>query len=236
MRPPTFVLVLALAAGASSADPRPALVPEPSKQFEHDVMARFHMHENYELYGAIERLLVRGRLDETRDLARGMGLAPDEPALTAWSKESALVRDRATALAAASSVDEACRRAAKLADACAGCHAETSAMPELRSAPPLPPDRPTVDARMTRHVWAVERLREGVIGGLDETWEAGLDVLAQPPATWTALDADRAGLAKQLRGLAEQARKRGGTDERAERARLYGEILVTCAACHTAAH
>ncbi|HET9622020.1 MAG TPA: hypothetical protein VFP84_11680, partial [Kofleriaceae bacterium] len=57
----------------------PALADEPpGKQFEHDMMARFHMHESYTLFGAIERLLVRGKLAEARDRARAIGAAPDE--------------------------------------------------------------------------------------------------------------------------------------------------------------
>ncbi|HTR50364.1 MAG TPA: hypothetical protein VMJ10_06620 [Kofleriaceae bacterium] len=204
----------------------------PGKQFEHDMMARFHMHENYTLFGAIERLLVRGKLDDARDLARSIGMAPDEAGLSAWATQAAVVRDRASAIANATSVDDACRRTAKLAEACARCHVETNAVPEFRVPPELPPDRPTIEARMTRHLWAVERVREGVIGGVDEPWRAGLDVLAQAPLPWSAADRDRTALAKQLRELADRARHRGATETIEDRARTYGDLLVTCAACH----
>ena len=169
-------------------------------------MARFHMHESLPLFGAIEHLLVHGKLDEARDLARSIGVAPDEAGLSAWATQAALVRDRATALANATSVDDACRRAAKLAEACARCHVDTNAVPEFRVPPELPPDRPTVEARMTRHLWAVERVREGVIGAVDEPWRAGLDVLAQAPLPWPAEDAERARLAHRM-----PRRRRPGT-------------------------
>ncbi|HUJ61300.1 MAG TPA: hypothetical protein VLX92_22505 [Kofleriaceae bacterium] len=222
--------VLALAACGTSYADQP-----PGKRFEHDMMARFHMHENYELFGAIEHLLVHGKLDEARDLARGIGMAPDEAGLTAWAAQAATVRDRAMAVATATSIDEACRRAARLADACAHCHVDSNAVPEFREPPALPPDRPTLEARMARHLWAVERVREGVIGGVDEPWRAGLDVLAQAPLPWSAADADRAALAKRLHELADRSRQLGATDTTDERARAYGEILVTCAACHAVA-
>lgn len=223
-------LLFALAACTTSYADEP-----PAKRFEHDMMARFHMHENYALYGAIERLLVRGKLDEARELARSLGLAPDEAGLSAWAPEAAFVRERATALANATEIDEACRRAARLADACARCHIDTNAVPEFRGPPALPPDRPSVEARMTRHLWAVERIREGVIGGADEPWRAGLDVLAQAPLPWPAGDGDRATLAKRIHDLAAQARHRGATDTSEDRAHTYGELLVTCAACHATA-
>ncbi len=224
------ILLLALSACSTSyAD------PPPSKQFEHDMMARFHMHESYALFGTIEHLLVHGKLGEARDLARSIGVAPDEAGLSAWATQAALVRDRATALANATSVDEACRKAAKLAEACASCHVDTNAVPEFRVPPELPPDRPTLDARMTRHVWAVERVREGVIGAVEEPWQAGLDVLAQAPFPWPADDADRAPLGRRIHDVADRARKRGATDTSADRATTYGELLVTCAGCHALA-
>lgn len=205
----------------------------PSRRFEHDMMARFHMHESYALFGAIERLLVRGKLAEARDLARAIGVAPDDVGLSAWATQTALVRERAAEVANATTIGDASRRVARLAEACAGCHADTGVSPEFRAPPPLPPDQPTLDARMLRHLWAVERVREGVIGGDDTSWRAGLDVLAQAPLPWRATDGARGALAKQLHDVAEHARHRGpATPTDADRARTYGELLVTCAACH----
>ena len=50
-----------------------------------------------------------------------------------------------------------------------------------------PADEPDeLDVWLARHRWAVERVREGVIGAVDEPWRAGLDVLAQAPLPWPA--------------------------------------------------
>jgi mono/diheme cytochrome c family protein len=229
MRHASMLLIALTACSTSYAD------EPPSTRFEHDMMARFHMHESYSLFGAIEHLLVHGKLDEARDLARSIGIAPDEAGLSAWATQAAVVRDRATALANATSVADACRLAAKLAEACALCHVDTNAVPEFRAPPALPPDRPTVEVRMARHRWAVERIREGVIGAVNEPWQAGLDVLAQAPLPWPAEDAERAQLARRIHDVADRARKRGDTDTEANRATAYGELLVTCASCHAVA-
>ncbi|HEY5922237.1 MAG TPA: hypothetical protein VIV11_11225, partial [Kofleriaceae bacterium] len=88
---------------------------------------------------------------------------------------------------------------------------------------------------MARHRWAADRMWEGMVGNADEPWRDGIEVLAQTPLQFTAIDADRSRLAKRLQLLADQARQRRSIDTVAERAQVYGEILVTCAACHSGA-
>jgi cytochrome c553 len=207
----------------------------PSVRFEHDMIVRFHMHENFDLLRAIEKLLIRGRLEEARAFARAIADAPDEPGLGVWSPHAALVRERAAKLATARGVDEACRGAAQLANACAGCHGESGASPEFRSPGQIPPDRPTIEARMARHLWATDRLWEGIVGGADDAWRAGLDVLSTTPLPASELSGEQSTLGRKLQRIADQARSRRATDTAQDRARSYGEILVTCSGCHAAA-
>lgn len=70
-----------------------------------------------------------------------------------------------------------------------------------------------------------------MVGGADDVWVAGLDVLATTPLPWPKIGSERAALASRLRQLASRAKRVSGTELEA-RARIYGEILVTCAACH----
>jgi hypothetical protein len=228
-----YVCLLALAGyqvADAGKDPPPR--PPTSVRFEHDMMVRFHMHENFDLLRAIEKLLVRGKLDEAKALASSIANAPEEPGLEPWTTESALVRQRAEMVAVAPSVDEALRREARLAEACAGCHLNAGVVPEFKGAPAIPPDKPTIEARMARHLWASDRLWEGLIGDADESWRAGLDVLAATPLPFSQVGGDRATLARELQRKADEARTSNATDKLADRARAYGEILVTCAACH----
>jgi hypothetical protein len=220
--------------GIAVAACRPSFADEPGRLFGHDMMVRFHMHENYALYAAVERLLLRGKLDDARDLTRLIGLAPDEEGLSTWADRVTAARGLARSLADAPSVDEGCRRAARLAAACGSCHVATNAVPEFSHPPALPLDRRTVESRMARHMWAVERIREGVIGGVDEAWRDGLEILSSAPLPWPATDADRAALARRIREVSSAKRPgaRAGTID--DRARMYGELLVTCAACHMA--
>jgi hypothetical protein len=215
---------------ADAKDPEP-----PTVRFEHDAMVRFHMHENFDLLRAIEKLLIRGKRDEAVALAKAISEAPDEPGLGELAVHATRVRDLAAALARAPSIDEACAREARLAIACAGCHEATGVTPTLTAVPTPPPDKPTIEARMARHVWATDRLWEAAVGGGDEPWAKGLEVLSAAPLPFrTSLD-DRSALAKQLQRLASTAFKRRTTDSLNERGRAYGEILTVCASCHMAA-
>jgi cytochrome c553 len=211
----------------------PTIDPAPPQQrFERDMMTRLHMHASFDTARAIERLLIRGRVDDARYFARSLASEPDAPGLEPWAKQIALVRERAAAVASAPGIDQACRREAQLAAACAGCHADAGAQPEFRSPPALPAESQTVAGRMARHQWAADRIWEGMIGDSDEAWRAGLDVLAMTPLAFPQIDSDRVGLALRLQQLADQARH-PVTNDLVERARLYGEILVTCEACHS---
>ena len=69
---------------------------------------------------------------------------------------------------------------------------------------------------------------EGMIGLSDDSWRAGLDVLASAPLPATELGADREAFAKSLQRTAKRAR---GV-KAADRGEVYGEMLVVCAQCH----
>lgn len=85
---------------------------------------------------------------------------------------------------------------------------------------------------MARHLWATERLWEGIVGGSEESWQQGLDMLAASPLEAPQITGERVGIARRLQKLADQARAKRRLDTPTERARVYGEILVTCASCH----
>jgi len=208
-----------------------AVEPKPPERFERDDVQRLHMHENFDLLRAIERLLIVGKLDDAKRFAAAISEAPDAPAHGPWAAHVVAVRDGAAALARATTLEQACRLEATLAGACAGCHVETGVAPDFRVFP-VPPDKATIEARMLRHRWAADRMWEGIVGGADEPWRAGLEVLAAPPLDWGPASSDRAIHARTLQRLADQARKQK-TPTVESRTAAYGEMLVTCASCHT---
>jgi hypothetical protein len=98
------------------------------------------------------------------------------------------------------------------------------------AAPPVPPDEPTIEARMVRHRWAADRLWEGVVGNSNRAWREGLEVLVTAPLDD---DSENARFARKLQRQAIEALA-PSPGPLVERGASYGEILVTCASCHAA--
>ncbi len=205
----------------------------PPDPIDGDTMMRLHMHASFDLIRAIERLLIRGKLDDARRFAATISEPADAPAHGPWASQVLLVRDRAAAVARATTVAQACQLEARLAAACGGCHVETAAAPRFRTYPAAPPDVAAVGARMARHRWAADRLWEGIVGGAEAPWRAGLEVLAAAPLAWDDATPARAQLARQLQRDAAQARERVPGASLDARASAYGDMLAVCAACHT---
>ena len=168
------------------------------------MMMRFHMQQNFDLLRAMERLLIRGKLEDARQFATAIATAPDEPAHGPWATYVVAVRDRAAAVSRATDVPDAIRKVAAVGAACGKCHAEHVPKLDTGPLPRLPADQPTLAARMARHRWAADRLWEGVVGNDDGPWRAGLDVLAAAPFE---ISVDRAPFARTLQRAADQARR-----------------------------
>jgi len=232
MRRATTIATLAVLASVTSHVGAEAPPPGPAPRFERDDVQRLHMHENFDLVRAIERLLIVGKLDDATRFAAAISEAPHAPAHGPWATHVVAVRDRAAALARATTVDQALRLDAALAGACANCHIETGVAPEFRTFP-VPPSKDTLETRMLRHRWAADRLWEGIIGGDDRPWRAGIDVLSAKPRDWGPASSDRAVRARKLQRLALDA-KRQKSPTLESRTKAYGEMLVTCAGCHMA--
>lgn len=184
---------------------------------------RFRMQRHFDDLRAVERLLIAGKLAE----AKSRAFLLSRPAREVWSTDVLRVSEAALALAGATSLEEACRLEPQVAAACADCHRRGGSPPAFDRAPAVPPDDPSLRARMSRHQWAADRLWEGLVGGSDRAWRSGLEVLAAQPLSSPP---DTTGRRLQL--LAAAALDELPRDTPAARARVYGELLVTCVACH----
>jgi hypothetical protein len=88
---------------------------------------------------------------------------------------------------------------------------------------------------MRRHLWAADRLWEGLIGPSDERWRVGAQVLRDAALYTDALTQDVAKY-EQVTKLAWTVHEIGAradiTRDRHARSELYGQLLGTCARCH----
>ena len=89
---------------------------------------------------------------------------------------------------------------------------------------------------MVRHLWAADRMWEGLVGPSEAAWTAGAEAMAETqPAMAGALRASVSGqgagvFLEELGLLAQEAKDARGIDARAD---VYGRLLGTCDRCHS---
>jgi cytochrome c553 len=198
------------------------------------------MHGRFSRTVDIQTGVVLGRMDRAREAAawiaeaetEGSGsLAAGAEAYEARLKETAglIAQDREPAAAAV--------HTAQMAAVCGSCHLATGGGPRF-VAGSEPDEGSTIGKQMIRHVWASDRMWEGLVGPSDEMWSAGTRVLEEGAETLEG--AARASLSPEAsrRTLAE-LRNLGRTGAAATtqeaRASVYGRLLGTCYGCHHAA-
>jgi len=212
-------------------------MPEPPRpvQLERRAMVDFHMQRHFDDLRSVERLLVAGKLDDAKSRAFLLTKPSTDPGMRRWDAQSQALTDAALALSESPSLDEALRRETRVAAACATCHLAIQRVPKFAAAPALPADANTSSSRMARHAWAADRLWEGLVAPSDTPWRRGLTVLAASPPPFSPAS-DAPALADQLQRLASRELEMSEPITLDHQAAAYGEMLVTCAACHVTLH
>ncbi len=204
------LLVLLAACTAASGGDAPARL-----ELDRPALVRYHMQRHFSDLRDIEHMLLAGRLDDARARAFLLTKTERDRGLDLFDQQSQAVSRAATELVAAPSIPEACRSEARVAAACAGCHVYVPKVLSRRALPATPAEG------MARHVWAADRLWEGVVLTDARRWRAGLQVFATTST----------GRLQELSQAAIEALETH-QDTITTRAATYGELLVACANCH----
>lgn len=214
------LLAFALAACSTAhGEDQPALVRP-------DVV-RERMRQQFSDLRDIEGMLLDGKLEDAKARAFLVTKQADDPGLAPLAAQSQAVSDAATALGEARTIPEACRRMAKVAGACASCHAH---FPRPLNVPPEREPTPAQPDRIQLHVTASDRLFEGAVLGDLRRWREGIDGLAANPVPIPGREALASRLQDRARGALAEIQS--GTSTTESRAAVYGEMLVTCTECH----
>lgn len=194
-----------------------------------------HMFAHFDRAGEVHDALVRGELDRAKGAARWIA-THREPAEIAGGHPEILSRmhGQAEAVSRANFLKEATMAAAKMGQACGDCHEANEVSPRFLIGT-APPGGSGPKAEMARHVWASERMWEGLVGPGDDAWKWGAEALKSgwldPREVMTDPDDT-----EKVRGLIRHVYDLGSEAERASdsetRANLYGEFLNTCSECH----
>ena len=192
------------------------------------------MWSHFEAAAVAQAAVIRGDLDALVEPARWLA-EHEEPELPDGTE--AFVRElkrAATRAAEARTIEEAGAAMGRIAAACGSCHREyrPGMEPAARAEPPVAAAT-DVGTHMVRHVWAANRLWEGLVLPSNEAWEEGADVFADDPIDTDALTFDDPEAVHALVVRTHELGRRAGLEtEPSLRARTYGELLSTCAACH----
>jgi cytochrome c553 len=127
---------------------------------------------------------------------------------------------------------QAAAATADLGLACGACHSERGG--PKPSTEPLPADGGSVRDRMKRHVWATERLWEGIYVPSADAWSAGARALSTEPFPGEILKSGGVHARSAAGDFKKLAATAPAKTSPRERAALYAEMLVTCGACHQA--
>jgi len=194
-----------------------------------------HMHEHYDAVVAIQKAVIAGELEATRESARWLvehpvpdGLGPDAEAYVESMRSAAGDVQNAGDLATAAEAT------AGLGLACGGCHMANNVEIEFDEV-----DRPSGkdkrDSHMQRHAWAADRMWEGLIGPSGYMWSQGANLLFESPLRGDSLEKEGdvdtlTGMERRIHQLAANATAVNDPESRAE---IYAEFLANCAACHS---
>ncbi len=194
-----------------------------------------HMYAHFDRIGEVHDALVRGDMVRARSEAEWLATHQDTRGLPEGSdRYSVLMKTNATQVSEASDLRDGAMAAARMAGACGDCHREYSVDPRfLRGV--QPPGGSGAKAEMALHVWASERMWNGLVGPNENAWISGAsalktgwlspqDVVADPRTRERVRE-----LTQQVYELGNRAEKLSDSGARAE---VYGEFLTTCIDCH----
>lgn len=208
----------------------------PDAALEQDRIEAF-MAEHFAIVTWARDMVISGDLESMRDPLRQ--LATYEYRTVApggWMPFVADLQQAARLTSEAKTLDLAATGVATMARVCGDCHRAKAAGPQFPASQP-DHERATSDSlgeRMQRHMWAVNRMWEGLTAPSDDAWNAGAQVLASAPAaapeSTPKLPPAVVSALSEVREVGSQAL---GATSLKDRANTFGLLLSTCATCHS---
>jgi cytochrome c553 len=194
------------------------------------------MKDHFTAVVLVREALIAGNVELAKLIVTWLADPGADPGVPTWSPYIDRMRETATALVAATTIDEAGQATAELALACGGCHSAHDVSPPLAALEP-PPAASGTRAHMLRHQGAAARMWNGLIGPSEASWQGGVADLAEAPLGEDEIF-ENASAAPWITELADEVHDLGARGGKAatwdQRAEIYGRLLATCATCHAA--
>ena len=149
-------------------------------------------------------------------------------------QHSALLRLYASQAGGAQDLRSAAASTAQMGRVCGDCHRQFQVKPRFLVGTAAPHGGSPKE-EMGLHVWAAERMWEGLVGPEDYAWSSGAAALKEgwlDPGEIVANPQDRETIRAMIKSIYDIGSRAEGTVSSEERAHLYGEFLTTCIDCH----
>ncbi len=205
-----------------------------SSEYPREVL-QAHMKDHFFKATEMQVAVINGDLAAVREPAEWMAEHANSAAMpTEWEPHAQAMHSFALQAAEASDLARAAQATAAMGAACGNCHLALGAEVGF-AVDAAPPAGEGAGPHMARHAWASGRMWEGLVAPSGVVWDGGAEVLAEAPLAPAELSADLEVLA-EVSEMESQVHAMGaeavGLAVQEDRARLYGQFLATCAACH----
>ena len=201
---------------------------EPPVGSPRERLMRSHFKETEVIRAAVIRGDLSATIAPAEALAKleGLGKISDS-----WRPSIEALKAASTRISNSSDIPRAAAGTADIGRACGACHALVGG-PMAKVGTP-PDTQGDLKARMKRHVWATERLWEGLYVPSGAAWNAGAAALTREPFPKEVLN--KGGVHTRSAGsrFKKLASTAGSKKRPEDRAQLYASLLETCSACHT---
>jgi mono/diheme cytochrome c family protein len=202
-----------------------------------------HMHGHLDQISEIKEAVIAGNLADTREPATWLATHEAPQGLVkAWLPYVEEMRRYAARVAEATDLVGAASAVSEIARTCGDCHRASGLSIAFGFDERPPEELQSLMTQMQRHLWAADRMWEGLIGPSDLAWNRGAAILSEVHLATTDIAGSSAegasaaenqiqisDLLRRARGMGEQ----GGLATSVElRSGLYGEFLSLCATCH----
>jgi hypothetical protein len=188
-----------------------------------------HMERHFDEVQAVKAAVIAGDLAAAQQQAEW--LATHEPVADLpgdWEPYVERLQKAAAEVAEAPDIAAAGTATAEMGLACGACHSAVGQITTFAFI--AQPEGTGVTGHMIRHGWATDRMWKGLIGPSNEAWMDGVQGFAESPLQ---------GGTQQTLALGTRVHELGAQGEEAAdpaaRAAIFGELITTCAGCHTAA-
>jgi cytochrome c553 len=227
------VFLMALGACSDRTTPEDN-VESASKEYPREVL-QAHMKDHFFKATEMQVAVINGDLAAVREPALWMAghvksaALPDE-----WSQHASAMYSAARRAADASDLASAAQVTAAMGAECGNCHQALGAEVGF-AVVKAPPRGEGAGPHMARHAWASGRMWEGLIAPSGVVWDGGAEVLSEAPLVPAELSAGLEVLAEVSEmeaAIHSMGAEAIGIATQADRARVYGKFLGTCAACH----